>query len=248
MTAYYACTLTLNAGTNSERINAAAEHGGEYTVTLANRTLYKDGGWNTLCLPFNLTLQGSPLEGATVKTVTAASVSGTTLNLTFGNNVTYLEAGTPYIIKWTSGSDLVNPVFEGVAISSATHDFDNGESGDERVRFMGTYNQQTIDATNYSILFMGADNTLYYPNGQGTTTIGACRAYFKIGDDDAAARRLTAINIIFDGTSTGITSATDSTTFADAADSWHDLNGRKINSKPVAKGLYIHNGRKVVIK
>ena len=36
-------------------------------VTLRNRTLQKDGNWNTLCLPFNVTLTGSPLEGATLK-------------------------------------------------------------------------------------------------------------------------------------------------------------------------------------
>ena len=45
-------------------------NGKEATVHLTNRTLYKDGNWNTLCLPFNLsapdgsaagTLSGTPL-------------------------------------------------------------------------------------------------------------------------------------------------------------------------------------------
>lgn len=30
--------------------------------------------------------------------------------------------------------------------------------------------------------------------------------------------------------------------------SWYDLNGRKLSHKPTAKGIYIHNGRRVVIK
>lgn len=29
-------------------------------VALSGRTLYKDGSWNTLCLPFNVTLSGNP--------------------------------------------------------------------------------------------------------------------------------------------------------------------------------------------
>ena len=32
-------------------------------VKLNDRTLYKDGSWNTLCLPFDLTLSGSVLDG-----------------------------------------------------------------------------------------------------------------------------------------------------------------------------------------
>ena len=31
-------------------------------------------------------------------------------------------------------------------------------------------------------------------------------------------------------------------------DVWYTLDGRKLNGKPTKKGLYIHNGRKVVIK
>ena len=33
----------------------------------------------------------------------------------------------------------------------------------------------------------------------------------------------------------------------DVADTWYDLNGRRI-AKPVQKGFYIHNGQKVVVK
>ena len=37
-------------------------------VAINGRTLYKDNAWNTLCLPFNVTVSGSVLDGATVKT------------------------------------------------------------------------------------------------------------------------------------------------------------------------------------
>ena len=31
-------------------------------------------------------------------------------------------------------------------------------------------------------------------------------------------------------------------------DAWYSLDGRKLNGKPTKKGLYINNGKKVVIK
>jgi hypothetical protein len=31
-------------------------------------------------------------------------------------------------------------------------------------------------------------------------------------------------------------------------DAWYTLDGRRLTGKPTAKGLYINNGRKVVIK
>ena len=30
--------------------------------------------------------------------------------------------------------------------------------------------------------------------------------------------------------------------------SWYDLSGRKLGSKPAKSGLYIHNGKVVVVK
>jgi hypothetical protein len=29
---------------------------------------------------------------------------------------------------------------------------------------------------------------------------------------------------------------------------WYDLNGRKLNGKPAQKGIYIKNGKKIVVK
>ena len=33
----------------------------------------------------------------------------------------------------------------------------------------------------------------------------------------------------------------------EAAGAWYDLSGRKVNS-PLSRGIYIHNGRKMVVK
>ena len=229
-----------------------------YPVVLNGRTLYKDGAWNTICLPFDLTLEGSPLDGATARTLTEASISGTTLNLTFGDAVTTLEAGTPYIIKWAKADgydeaseetrDLKNPVFSGVTIDSDMHPYDSGEAdGDERVRFLGTYKSTTFDGDDTSILLMGGSNTLYYP--QTGAGIGAQRAYFKIGSDGALlARRMTAFNIDFGGEQTGIVSISKESESQGVANGWYTLDGRRLQGKPMKSGVYINNGRKIVIK
>ena len=241
---------------NTTFINA---HNGDiYDVTLSGRTLYKDGAWNTLCLPFSVTLAGSPLAGATARALESASISGSTLTLTFGDAVTTLEAGTPYIIKWTADANyvdddahnIVSPVFSGVTIDvDADGSYDNGISGDNRVRFLGTYKSTTFDAEDKSILLMGGENTLYYPTaGAG---IGAQRAYFKIGDDGALlARRLTAFNIDFgDDEATGIIAIEHGTlNIEHSADAWFTLDGRRLQGQPTAKGLYIVNGKKVIVK
>ena len=231
---------------NSTKISNA--NGYVADVTLSGRTLYKDGAWNTICLPFSVTLAGSPLDGATVRALESASISGSTLNLTFGDAVMTLEAGTPYIIKWESGDNLVSPVFSGVTIDATDRSYDNSASGDNRVRFLGTYKSTAFDAEDKSILLMGGENTLYYPTaGAG---IGAQRAYFKIGSDGALlARRLTAFNIDFgDDEATGIISVHDSGFMVNGSDAWFTLDGRRLSAKPSVKGVYVNNGRKVIIK
>ena len=249
----------LNIGDNSEII--AANAGKECNVTLSGRTLYKDGAWNTLTLPFDLALEGSPLEGATARPLTSASIEGTTLYLTFGDAVTELVAGTPYIIKWDKADgydeasedtrDIKNPVFNGVTIEATDRSYDNGASGDERVRFLGTYKSTTFNAEDMSILLMGGYNTLYYPSaGAG---IGAQRAYFKIGDDTALPRQLTDFIIDFgaDDDTIGIVNVEGDSSFFTPHSSlsgWYTLNGHKLQGKPTQRGVYMNNGRKVVIK
>ena len=246
---YYVAPASIslaNADDNSTKISNA--NGYVANVTLTGRTLYKDGAWNTLCLPFNLVLEGSPLAGATARPLSSASISGTILNLEFGNAVDELEAGTPYIIKWDAAeTNIVAPVFNGVTIDKTDNSFTSG-SGDTRVRFLGTYKSTAFDAEDKSILFLGDANTLYYPTrGAG---IGAQRAYFKIGSDAALARRLTAFNIDFgDDEATGIISIENGKlTIDNASDAWYSLDGRKLQGKPSVKGVYVNKGRKVVIK
>ena len=94
---------------------------------------------------------------------------------------------------------------------------------------------------------MGGENTLYYPaSGAG---IGAQRAYIRIGDDGAwMTRSLTNFNIDF-GHGENVTGIiTTSAATRDDAQGWYTIDGRRLSGQPTASGVYVHDGRKVLIK
>ena len=217
-------------------------------VKLAGRTLYKDGDWNTLCLPFNLTLTGSVLADAEARTLSTASLSDGVLTLNFGEPVGELTAGTPYIIKWDAGDNITDPVFSGVTLSK---DFNDFESSDGYVQFLGRYAAATYTAENTSTLLLGSGNTLYYPQPDLTDTenpqypsIGACRAYFEVSD--AAAVRAAVLN--FSDEVDGIVEISTSRNADMSNDAWYTLDGRRLPVQPAAPGIYVNNGKKIVIK
>jgi hypothetical protein len=81
-------------------------------------------------------------------------------------------------------------------------------------------------------------------------TIGCQRAYFQLADGivagDPSQSPIQSIVLHFDDqATTGIGLAT--TPVFDAGDAWYTLDGRKLSSKPQTKGIYIRNGRKVVV-
>jgi len=214
-------------------------------VQLSGRTLYKDGKWNTLYLPFDVVISGSALDGAVARELTAASTTGTTLNLTFGDPVSTLKAGTPYIIKWEKADgyvdddahNIVSPTFSGVTVDKT-----NRDAVFTGVSFKGTYAYTAFDAENKGILLMGGGNTLYYP--LSGATIGAQRAYFELSDEADAKIREFVVDFGEDGETTGI--FTTNGTKPDGA--WYDLGGRQLDKQPSVKGVYIHGGKKVVVK
>lgn len=159
---YAALTLSDDED-NTQTIAEHADPAKRYYVMLCDRTLYKDGSWNTLCLPFDVeNLDDSPLAGATVKALSSASFANSTLTLNFAD-VIDIEAGRPYLIKWFSDDNIVDPVFTNVTIQSEVNDkvCDIGDA--KAVTFKGTYKKLAYDTENRSILFLGGGNTLYFP-------------------------------------------------------------------------------------
>jgi hypothetical protein len=82
--------------------------------------------------------------------------------------------GVPYIAKWTEGSDIVNPEFANVTITSARY-----YVGDNtKVAFEGTYAPISFDAEDKSILVFGEGNKTISP--LAGDKIDAFSGYFEL--------------------------------------------------------------------
>ena len=243
---------------NVATITAWAAGGKTHNVVLQGRTLYKDGTWNTLCLPFavtdgnstdGVTFSGTPLEGAILKALDSSSFANGTLTLNF-KDATEIEAGKPYIVKWTSGgANITNPIFESVTISAETVPVETAS-----VNFIGTTSPVTLDSGDRTKLYLGGASTLYYPSTD--VTINSFRAYFELNnvvcDNPSQGGYINAFVLNFGGDeATGIVDADfnlKSGISNTLQQGWFTLDGRKLPDKPKTKGIYINNGHKVVIK
>ena len=241
--------LELEIIDNAENSKTIADYSGvTANVTLKDRTLNKGGVWNTLCLPFSLTqnqLANSPLSGATIKTLVDASVTGYHVELTFGDNLTSIEAGTPYIIKWEGGDNISDIVFEDVVLETATEadrtiSLDNG-----RVKFIGYYDAFTIQKEeNPTLYYLTANNQLN--DTLKERMLNACRAYFLFAAN--VANQALDFTIDFGSGMDAIEEISNLETQNSSPQLWYTIDGQLLNGIPTAKGIYIHNGQKVVVK
>ena len=149
---------------------------------LMKRTLYKDGYFNTICLPFNVnSIAASPLAGAEIYTFDGGSVvdtcSGKELQLQLSPlSGDQLERGVPYMLRWTSGDNLSFLKFDNIVWGTGS---DAGLTGDAKVTFHGFYPMTTITYEDHYNLFLGEDDVLYWPTSDGTSMRGF-RAYWLV--------------------------------------------------------------------
>lgn len=224
-------------------------------VTLSGRTLYKDNTWNTLCLPFDVPSMTGDMAGATLMELDTdageyghiTGFEGGTLYLNF-KPASSIEAGKPYIVRWESGSNFT-PTFTGVTITNTAPT--EISSADSKMTFVGSYAPVSVSGEDKTMLYMGADNKLYYPNG--AMTINAFRAHIRLdgivaGDpSDPTLSQIRAFMLNFgDGSTTGIVEMKDE--LQKTNDSMYDLQGRRLSGRPTVSGIYIKNGKKVVIR
>ena len=134
-----------------------------------------------------------------------------------------------------SGSNVVNPTFEDVTIVSGT----TTKTTDD-ANFMPVMTPTALTGGDKSILFVTGGDKLTYPSSTGN--INGFRAYFQLHDLPTEAR---SFAMSFDDETTSIKDAVKSEELR--IKSYYDLQGRKIDM-PTQKGVYIVNGRKVVIK
>ena len=259
------CLALADAASNTAAITDHASQ--TLAVALSGRTLYKDGSWNTLCLPFAVEdFTGTIFADAKVMTLGNSQACNTgfdaatgTLNLDFVE-ADEIEPGVPYIVKWTrpddyegheSDYDISSPTFTGVTVENESPADHAVVSQDNYVQFIGTYSPAAIYTADKTNLYLGAANTLYYPTATDFT-VNACRAYFQLKNGliagepkSVGAKGVSQFVLDFGDETTGIRPTPNPSL---NGGEWYDLSGRRLSGKPVTPGLYIHNGNKIVIK
>lgn len=232
---------------SQENTSTITNNDGKTCCVILDGRSFSPGKWYTLCLPFNVTIANSPLAGADARELSdETNIDGKTLKLEF-TSVNELEAGTPYIIRWESGSNIVNPVFENVTISKATPEVVCDLGNSRGIQFVGTYDPKTYDEVDQSKLFI-SNNTFYYVGVN--TTIGAQRAYFQLigfiydtGAVSTGGVKEFGITLL-DEDPTSIQTIDNGQQTTDGA--IYNVAGQRIGK--MQRGINIVNGKKIFVK
>ena len=186
--------------------------------------------WNTFAVPFDI--EYDALENVEIAKFTG-KVEGNTM--IFEKEQTLIEAGVPYIVKW----DIKDPTFESVTLKATKAQTIN--SNDGQFGFVAIYDPTAL-ALNKTERYLAKDGNLYYPSSSDNKAnlLKGLRAYYRVPAGAGA-------KIAFFGEATGITSPEVLTTPTQIK--VYNPNGQymgsSINNLP--KGIYIVNGRKLII-
>lgn len=212
-------------------------------VTL-NRHFVADGGWHTLCLPFNLTAQDikEVMGGAEVAEFYAVTMEADgALTLGF-RPVTHTLAGHPYLVRMAR--EVEQCVFENKLIASAQPVPVTLTTADgSEYTFHGIYAPTRLQGTDYR--FLRSDGASFaVPNGEGQ--VDATRAYFVFSQPIESAQ------CVFLPATSGIEApdALGATSLRQGARSniAYDLMGRRLFTTKQQKGIVVVNGKKRLLK
>lgn len=232
--------VTVDYDENDEGIKAKlSENLNKENVTVNLKRNFKaDGGWYSLCLPFDVSADNmKKIFGESVSVQEFASASGDegVLMVNFTSTENGIKAGKPYLIK--PSKDAENPVFKRIVITK-----DEPEIVEQAgYKFIGIFAPFELKAGDKTCRFLnGADGTkLDYPSV--TENLKGTRAYFKFPSSSAqsAASAVTddvaSVTFVVNGNKSNKTKI-------------YKLDGTELNENQLVKGIYIVGDKKVLIK
>lgn len=217
---------------------------------LVKRTIHANE-WSTICLPFNMTkTQVEEVFGTDVKVMTysgySAEIDETTLIpsslvLNFSeytmSALKPLKTGTPYLIK-TNNIEIESFEVDNVNIVSTTTDVVGKETQyDLDGKFKGTLIKTVVPD---KCLFISG-NKFYY--SVGLTNIKAFRGWFEL---QAVLDEVIAVNAPVFINLNGEATRVEGLAIDRMDDCYYTLDGRSVNTPD--RGVYIHNGKKIIVK
>lgn len=232
-------TVTLDETSDNISTVISDNAGRTVNVTL-KRSISKDY-LNTVCLPFDLSAEKiAEVFGVGSVVSDYTSVEGTVMNFT---PVTKMTANHPYIVQATESFDTKN--IAGVTLKTYENKENSVEFENTNHTFLGSFvgspsivvfSKENI-ATN---LFLGKDGNLYHPTAD--SKMKGMRAYFDVYDYTGSEAK---VNI--GGSLSSIGKLMNGEAITGKV---YNLNGQYVGNTldGLAKGLYIINGKKYIVK
>ena len=192
-------------------------------------------GYNTVVLPFDITIvqmEAAFGTGAEVYTFSENSASENSVELNFIKGDGSISANVPVLVKATTAS--TQQTFNGVQVVAPT---DVAKVEGKFVDYVGVYELTTFAAGDYFIATKDDVQQVFQSNG--TDTAKPFRAYFQkkvVGNVKAA--------LFIDGVATSISEINGEAATVNGA--IFNLAGQRVNK--AQKGIYIVNGKKVILK
>ena len=188
----------------------------------------------TLCLPYDVaTSELETIGGKFYK------YSSETDGVLYFSEASSLQAWNPYVYIASETGKNLNTLTSKIAVSGSPLSVTHGN-----FTFVGTSTDKTL---------ISNDNTTYYGYKKtdgtfvkvGTTNgakIGAWKCYFTT----QTAKAVKAKRSVFEGVATGI--ETVKTLINHSSNDIYTIDGKKVTGNKLPKGLYIYNGKKLIIR
>lgn len=195
-------------------------------------------GWNSICLPFNMS--AFDFENSTdTKLQALASYDGEVLNF---EEVENLEANVPYLV-YITGDNTEDGMFHGFNIGTEVFAAEPQAQCRGGFCFQGNYTPSFPMRNRYGVADHGTEGQFIQKGGE-MSTLPATGAYFT------ASGKPASVKLNLGGEVTGIDS--NGVIISDSASApVYDLKGVRVSNgslEGLPKGLYIQGGKKVYVK
>lgn len=191
---------------------------------------------NNVAGKFVVTNYDDPTAAVEVKTITAVDPTAGTYT-SAAINGSY--SGVPTLFHYADNNNGVLP-----QKLKFTPGFNIEQNQTSDRRFKGTATALALSASAKCYILNNAGDFILAYVTPTDNTIAAHRCYVDLSGDNSNQARL-----ISSGDATGIDSMVNGQGTMDNLDGdWFSLDGRRLNGQPTRKGIYIHHGKKTVIK
>ena len=236
-----------------EKADLTALTADNVTIHFANARTLKPKRWYAMCLPFETTVAKiSQAFGYAIVDVLPENATGLNFKIAMGK----IEAYRPFLIKIADAPGLTendgdvnmntNVEFTHVTIAAynaEANPYFSQEVGD--YYFNGTMKREAISSVFWTTGNKMADDAFEFDKFGKDSNLNALRAYI-VGKTSTTSAPMITIEEA-DGSTTAI-NCINADGEAIEANGWYTLNGVKLQGVPTEKGIYIHNGKKLVVK